>query len=235
MQNTGCDTTLLLLRDFDIFAHITDEEYEELKLVHNFMEAAKGEYIYFPSQNHRKLYFTKKGYIKIGYIDERGNECIKEVIKSGEVFGQITIEKNNSLDEFAMAYKSEVSLCAFNIDDFMKLLQKKPEMALAFSHHLGKKVQKIETRLLNLLNKNVHSRLIHFLLQLIPQKNTGGNSADIDRFLTHEDMAKLIGSTRQTVTTTLLQLETEHLIHITKKNIHIPDIGLLKKAALTDN
>ena len=235
MPNTSCDSTLLLIRGFDIFAHISDEEYEELNLVHNFLEAGKGEYIYFPSQNHRKLYFTKKGFIKIGYIDEDGNECIKEIIQKGEVFGQITLEKNNLQDEFAQAYKSEVSLCAFNIDDFILLLQKKPDMALAFSLHLGKKVRKVETRLLNLLNKSVHSRLINLLLQLIPENNDKVNSAAIERFLTHDDMAKLIGSSRQTVTTTLSQQEDHQLIAVTKDHINIPDIKLLKKAALSDS
>ena len=235
MPNSSCDSTLLLIRGFDIFAHISDEEYEELNLVHNFLEAGKGEYIYFPSQNHRKLYFTKKGFIKIGYIDEDGNECIKEIIQKGEVFGQITLEKNNLQDEFAQAYKSEVSLCAFNIDDFILLLQKKPDMALAFSLHLGKKVRKVETRLLNLLNKSVHSRLINLLIQLIPENNNKVNSAAIERFLTHDDMAKLIGSSRQTVTTTLSQLEDHQLIAVTKDLINIPDIKLLKKAALSDS
>ena len=235
MLNTSCDSTLLLIRGFDIFEHISDEEYEELNLVHNFLEAEKGEYIYFPSQNHRKLYFTKKGFIKIGYIDEAGNECIKEVIQKGEVFGQITLEKNNLQDEFAQAYKSNVSLCAFNIEDFMLLLQKKPGMALAFSNHLGKKVRKVETRLLNLLNKSVHSRLINLLIQLIPENNNKENAADIERFLTHDDMAKLIGSSRQTVTTTLSQLEEHQLIAVTKDHINIPDIKLLKKAALSDS
>ncbi len=232
MPNTSCDSTLLLIRGFDIFEHISDEEYEELNLVHNFLEAEKGEYIYFPSQNHRKLYFTKKGFIKIGYIDEEGNECIKEVIQKGEVFGQITLEKNNLQDEFAQAYKTDVSLCAFNIEDFMLLLQKKPGMALAFSNHLGKKVRKIETRLLNLLNKSVHSRLINLLIQLIPEGETG-NAASLERFLTHDDMAKLIGSSRQTVTTTLSNLEDSKLITITKDHINIPDIKAIKKAAMS--
>ena len=232
MSNSSCDSTLLLIRGFDIFAHISDEEYEELNLVHNFLEAQKGEYIYFPSQNHRKLYFTKKGFIKIGYIDEAGNECIKEVIQKGEVFGQITLEKNNLQDEFAQAYKADVSLCAFNIEDFMILLQKKPGMALAFSNHLGKKVRKVETRLLNLLNKSVHSRLINLLIQLIAEDHTG-NSVTIERFLTHDDMAKLIGSTRQTVTTTLSLLEEQNLIAVAKDHISIPDIKAIKKSAMS--
>jgi CRP/FNR family transcriptional regulator len=232
LSNNSCDTTLLLIRGFDIFAHITDEEYEELNLVHNFVEAKKGEFIYFPSQNKRKLYFTKQGFIKIGYIDADGNECIKEIIQKGEVFGQLTLEQNNLEDEFAQAYKADVSLCAFNIEDFFSLLQKKPGMALSFSIHLGNKVKKVENRLLNLLNKNVLSRLIHLLLSMVDQvelKQTG--KTIVERYLTHEDMAKLIGSTRQTVTTTLTQLCNEEFIAINKTHIEILKPDELKKLA----
>lgn len=231
IENTSCDSTLLLIRGFDIFEHITEDEYEELKLVHNFLEAAKGEYIYFPNQSHNKLYFTKEGYIKLGYIDNEGNEIIKEIIQKGEVFGQLTLEKNNEQDEFAQACKTNVSLCAFNIHDFVKLLQKKPGMAIAFSVHLGKKFHKVENRLLNILNKDVRTRLIQFLLQLSSQngKATAENTATIERFLSHDDFAKLIGSTRQTVTTILNQLSKEKLITISKTNICINDIAYCKK------
>ena len=229
-QTNSCDSTLLLIRGFDIFQHLTDEEYEELDLVHNFLEAASGEYIYFPFQNHNKLYFTKEGFIKLGYIDEQGNEVIQEIIQKGEVFGQLTLEKNNDRDEFAQAYKSAVSLCAFTMEDFLRLLQKKPDMAIAFSFHLGNKLRKVENRLLNILNKDVKSRLAQLLLQLAADnKSIINNKGVIEKFLTHEDLAKLIGSSRQTVTTTLNQFEKQNLITVTKKNISIPDINTFKK------
>jgi len=229
-QNYSCDSTLLLLRGFDVFEHITDEEYEELGLIHNYVEAANGEYIYFPHQNRNKLYFTKDGFIKLGYIDEQGNEIIKEIIQKGEVFGQLTLEKNNDEDEFAQAYKGHVSLCAFTMEDFVRLLQRKPEMAIAFSFHLGNKLKKVETRLLNILNKDVKSRLVQLLLQLATDnKSIVDNKAVIEKFLTHDDIAKLIGSSRQTVTTTLNQFEKLELITISKKDIRINDVGLLKK------
>ena len=120
-QNHSCDSTLLLLRGFDIFEHITDEEYAELGLVHNYVEATNGEYIYFPHQNRNKLYFAKDGFIKLGYIDDDGKEVIKEIIQKGEVFGQLTLERDNDEDEFAQAYKGHVSLCAFTIEDFVPL------------------------------------------------------------------------------------------------------------------
>jgi CRP/FNR family cyclic AMP-dependent transcriptional regulator len=230
-EHYSCDSTLLLLRGFDVFEHITDEEYEELGLVHNYLEANSGDYIYFPYQNRNKLYFTKTGFIKLGYIDEQGNEIIKEIIQKGEVFGQLTLEKNNEQDEFAQAYKSQVSLCAFTMEDFIRLLQRKPDMAIAFSFHLGNKLKKVENRLLNILNKDVKSRLVQLLLQLAADnKNTSGNMAVIEKFLTHDDIAKLIGSSRQTVTTTLNQFEKQNLISISKKEILINDLVLFKKA-----
>jgi CRP/FNR family transcriptional regulator, cyclic AMP receptor protein len=229
-ETNSCDSTLLLIRGFDIFKHITDEEYAELELVHNYVEAANGEYIYFPHQNRNKLYFTKNGFIKLGHIDEQGNEVIKEIIQKGEVFGQFTLEKNNDRDEFAQAYKSDVSLCAFTIEDFLRLLHRKPEMAIAFSFHLGNKLRKVENRLLNILNKDVKSRLAQFLLQLAVDNNAvNNNTAVIDKFLTHEDIAKLIGSSRQTVTTTLNLFEKQRLISISAKHIHINDISAFKK------
>lgn len=235
-EPNSCDSTLLLLRGFDIFQHITDEEYQELDLVHNYVEAANGEYIYFPHQNRNKLYFAKDGFIKLGYIDEAGNEIIKEIIQKGEVFGQLTLEKNNDQDEFAQAYKSDVSLCAFTMQDFLRILQRKPEIAIAFSFHLGNKLRKVENRLLNILNKDVKSRLVQLLLQLAADNNSiVNNTASIDKFLTHDDIAKLIGSSRQTVTTTLNQFEKQKLITIAKKHIIINDISAFKKVSEAGN
>ncbi len=230
-ETNSCDSKLLLLRGFDIFEHISDTEYEELGLVHNFLEAKDGEFIYFPFQHNNKLYFAKEGFIKLGYIDEQGNEIIKEIIQKGEVFGQLTLEKNNNQDEFARAYKSSVSLCAFTIEDFLRLLQKKPQMAIAFSFQLGNKLRKVENRLLNILNKDVKNRLVQLLLQLAADNNAiNNNEAVIDKFLTHEDIARLIGSSRQTVTTTLNQLEKQNLLLVSKEFIRITDIKALKKA-----
>lgn len=228
--NQTCDSTLLLIRGFDIFEHITDSEYEELALKHNFIEAQKGEFIYFPHEHHNKLFFAKEGYIKLGYVNDDGDEVITEIIQPGEVFGQFTLEKNNNRDEFAQACKTNVSLCAFNITDFMELLKTKPQMALSFSGMLGEKLKKVETRIATLLNKDVKSRLINLLLQLGAEVD---NRSVADRFLTHEDIARLIGSTRQTVTTMLNELEQGQLLQINKQQIIIPDVKSIKKVILS--
>ena len=235
-MNKPFDDKMLLIRNYNLWAHLSDEEYDELNLVHNYIEAAKGEYIYFEAFNHGKLYFIKDGFIRIGYIDEDGNEHIKEIIQSGEIFGQITLERENMKGEFAQAYKSDVSLCAFTVEDFQKLLQKRPELALKYSKQVGSKLRHLENRLVDLLNKDVKTRLLHFLWNLLQYHSSPGtvniNTAApfcIPNYLTHEDIAHLIGSSRQTVTTMINELALEGIVIYKRHEICFPDVNKIQK------
>jgi CRP/FNR family transcriptional regulator len=227
------DEKLLLIRRYDLWRHISDEEYEALNVVHNFIEARKGDYIYFEAFHHNKLYFLKEGHVRIGYIDEQGNEVIKEIIEKGEIFGQLTLERNNLQGEFAQAYKQDVSLCAFTVEAFEQLLAHKPQLALKYSKQVGSKLRTIETRLVNLLNKDVRTRLINFLWQLAQQHTdelvTG--AGHFPNYLTHEDIAQLIGASRQTITTLINELSAEGLLHFSRQEIHFPDVKRLQKLA----
>lgn len=222
---------MMLLRNYDLWCEMSDEEYEALNVSHHFIVAKKGDYIYFDSHHLNKLYFVKDGYIKIGYIDENGDEIIKEIIKEGEIFGQFSLERNNLNGEFARAYKGNVSLCAFTIEDFEKLLTKKPSLAIKYTKQMGEKLRRAEFRLVNMLNKDVRSRLIAFFynLAMMDGCNEAAVSYSMENFLTHDDIAKLIGSARQTVTTFINQLEDEDLVKITRKKITLPDVKKLEK------
>ena len=124
-----------------------------------------------------------------------------------------------------------MSICAFNIDDFEKLLKRKPELALKYSKQVGAKLRNIENRLVNLLNKDVKTRLVHFFWQLVEQK-LGENTAEgfcIPNYLTHEDIANLIGSSRQTVTTMINELETEGILAYDRNQICFLNVKKLQK------
>jgi CRP/FNR family transcriptional regulator, cyclic AMP receptor protein len=227
------DTTdkMLLIRNYDLWSHLSDEEYDDLDLVHNFVEAKKGDYVYFEAFNHNKLYFLKDGYIRIGYIDDEGNEVIKEIIQKGEIFGQITLDRENLNGEFARAYKADVSICAFNIHDFQRLLQRRPELALKYSKLVGAKFRHVENRLVNLLNKDVKTRLSNFLWQLAQIHAPGsGQPLCIPNYLTHEDIAHLIGSSRQTVTTMINELVSEGALVYNRQEICFPDVNKFQKS-----
>jgi CRP/FNR family transcriptional regulator len=223
---------MLLIRNYDLWSHLSDEEYEELGLMHNFIEASKGDFIYFDTHLLNKLFFIKEGFIRIGYINEKGEEVIKEIIQKGEVFGQFTLLKNNLNGEFAQAFKSDVSLCAFNIEDFEKILLRKPQLAIHYSRQMGQKLRNTENRIINLLHKDVRTRLLGFFYQLIVQHGWSEKDTtfNIENFLTHDDIARLIGSSRQTVTTLINEFENEGILNYNRQVIEIRSVKLLIKA-----
>jgi CRP/FNR family cyclic AMP-dependent transcriptional regulator len=224
------DESMLLIRNYDLWCNLSDEEYKDLNVEHRVLEVPKGEYIYFEAYNHNKIYFVKEGTIKIGYIDQEGNEKVKEIIQQGELFGQFSLEKNNLHGEFAQAYRNDVSLCSFTIDNFERLLKSRPDLALRYSKQVGAKLRNIENRLVNLLNKDVRTRLIHFLWQLVEQ-NLGENTVDgfcMPNYLTHEDIANLIGSSRQTVTTLINELEGEGILSYNRQEICFMNVKKLQ-------
>jgi CRP/FNR family transcriptional regulator, cyclic AMP receptor protein len=225
------DDKMLLIRNYDLWCNLSDEDYASLNIEHHFLEVPKGEYIYFEAYNHNKIYFVKEGYIRIGHIDAEGNEKVMEIIQKGELFGQFTLEKTNLHGEFAQAYKQDVSICAFYIEDFEKLLKKRPDLALRYSKQVGAKLRTIENRLLNLLNKDVKTRLIHFFWQLVENKlgETMPEGFCIPNYLKHEDIANLIGSSRQTVTTMINELETDGILSYNRQQICFLNVKNLKK------
>ena len=87
----------------------------------------------------------------------------------------------------------------------------------------------METRFSNLIFKDVRTRLIEFIKDIA--KNTGekkGAEIVVNNYLTHQDIASIIGSSRQTVTTLLNDFEKKNLIHYTRNEMLIPDLALLK-------
>jgi len=230
-ENIGGTDDKMPLKNYDIFSTLSDEECEEMHLAYNVVDAKKGDYIYFESQYLNKLFFIKDGYIKIGYINNNGEEIIKEILQGGEMFGQFSLERNCLNGEFAQAYKSDVSLCSFTIDNFRTILQKNTSVAIGYTQKVGNRLRKMENRFLNMMHADVKTRLLRFFCDMIETNNESiiGNTVLMKNFLTHDDIARLIGSTRQTVTTTFNEPAMKKLVSITKRQIYIADIKAVKK------
>jgi CRP/FNR family transcriptional regulator len=223
--------SLLILKKYQLFEKLSTVEYEALTVLDNYREAKPGEFIYFEAFQHQLIYFIKTGHIRLGFLDDSGQRITKDILGPGDFFGQISLEKTNLNGEFAQAFKGTVSLCSFTIDHFSKLLNSRPDMAIKYSKIIGFRMKRFENRLINILHKDVKSRLIAFLHQLLQEavkpKIVDGNKVVISNYLTHEEIAHLIGTSRQTVTTLLKELEDRGVCIYSRKEITFPDIKRL--------
>jgi CRP/FNR family transcriptional regulator, cyclic AMP receptor protein len=228
----SAEEQMIIIRRNDFLDKLTKQDYEVLNILHNYIIADKDAYIYFEAAYLNKLYFVKEGFVKIGNIDDNGEELVKEILQPGDVFGQFMLERNNMMGEFAQAHKCETILCSFTIPDFERLLEIRPDLAIVFSRKIGQKLKNVENRLLNLLQKDVRTRLLYFFWTLVQQKKTlTGNSLKIENVFTHEDIARLTATSRQTVSTLIGKFAEEGILTVDRKWIEVHDIKLLQKEA----
>jgi CRP/FNR family transcriptional regulator, cyclic AMP receptor protein len=215
--------TLLILKQYPLWEKLSHDQYVQLEVVDNFKEAREGEFIYFEAFQHNHIHFIKKGHIKMGYLDEAGNRMVKDILGPGDFFGQVSLEKTNLKGEFAQAMKSNVSLCSFTVDHFNALLNSQPDMAIRYSKLIGLRMKRFENRLVNILQKDVKTRVLLFLEQLLHDaknpRHFHDNEVRIDNYLTHEEIAQLIGTSRQTVTTIFNELRDEGVCIYSRKEI----------------
>jgi CRP/FNR family cyclic AMP-dependent transcriptional regulator len=221
----------ILLKKFDLWAELSVEEYKDLHVLDNYKEFKEGEYVYFEAFNHNQIYFIKNGYIRIGFLDKNGNQLVKDILKPGDFFGQIGLERNNLNGEFAQTVKSGVSLCSFTIENFTALLKNKPQLAIKYSKLIGLRMKRFENRLINILQKDAKTRLLLFLEQLLKEskdrKQVSEKEVRIPNYLTHAEIGQLIGTSRQTVTTLLNELEDRGIISTTRKELRFLDLPSL--------
>jgi CRP/FNR family transcriptional regulator len=226
------DDQMIIIRRNDFLEKLTRDDFEQLHIMPNFIVADKDAFIYFDASYHNKLYFIKEGFIKIGNVDDDGNELVKEILQAGDVFGNFTLERNNMMGEFAQAHKCQTVLCAFTLPDFEQLLELRPDLGIAFTKKVGQKLKRVEFRLLNLLQKDVKTRLLYFFWSLVQQQpTTGANTLKLINYLTHDDISRLICTSRQTVTTLINQFSVSKILDVDRRYIIIHDIKLLKKEA----
>ena len=109
-----------------------------------------------------------------------------------------------------------------------ELMKKNLNFALKINKLIGLRIRKLERRVDSLVFKDVRTRMLEFIREFAEEKGEErGESYQIDHFLTHKDMADLIGTTRQTVTTLLNEMKSEGIIDFGRRSIYVPNIKAL--------
>jgi CRP/FNR family cyclic AMP-dependent transcriptional regulator len=205
-----------------LFSDLSDEEYLQLDHISD-KEVKQGEYIYFEAYRHPNIYFIKTGHIRLGYLDRQGNKIVKDILRPGDFFGQVTLQKENLNGEFAQTFKTNATICSFTLDHFNKILVNHPKLALKYSRISGYRIRRSEDRLENILRNDVKTRLKMFLEQLLAEVRDSakwfGKEVRIPNYLTHEDIAQLIGTSRQTVTSLLGSLKHENICSLSRREL----------------
>ena len=216
------------LRDHKLFRTLSFGQIRQLCIITGFKKAQKGEVIYFSSSDLPRIFLLKKGNIKIVAIDEDGNETIKDIIQKGDLFGELTLEADSQVNEYAKVLSDDVAICSFLMSDFEDLLLRNPSLALSYTKFVGLKMKRIKNSYANLISKDAKTRLFQFLKDWADQEGERvGNKVVIENYLTQNDIAQIICTSRQTATHLLNEMEINGTIIYSRKEIIITDISKL--------
>lgn len=214
------------LRDHKLFRTLSFSQIKQLCIIVGFKKAKKGEIIYFSSSDVPRIFLLKKGNIKIVEVDEDGNETIKDIIQKGDLFGELTLESDKNSNEYAKALTDEVAICSFLLSDFEDLMLRNPNLALTYTKFVGLKMKRIKNNYSNLISKDAKTRLHTFIKDWAEREGKfEGNKVFIENYLTQNDIAQIIGTSRQTATLLLNEMEEKNLIYYNRKEIIIDDVS----------
>lgn len=211
------------LRDHKLFSTLNNAQIKELCIITRYKKANKNEIIYFADDPVQRIYLLKKGMIKIVESDPDGREVIKDLIQKGDIFGELSLSGSGGTSEYAQAISSEVLICSFKLEDFERVLAQDPHISLKFSKFIGFKFKRLQNRYSNLVFKDVRQRILEFMHEWAENEGTPrGQELVLANYLTHQDIAQLVCTSRQTVTQTLNQLEAEGRLTYSRQEIVFP-------------
>jgi CRP/FNR family transcriptional regulator len=159
------------------------------------------------------VYFLQKGLIKISNISETGEELIKYFIKPGAIFGELNLLDNEEdRHEIAIALENS-EVCFIPVETVKQLMVSNNSLRKSIHQCIGQRIKKMEKRMNSLMLKGVKERIMDFLKEFVIEFGhpvNGGYTAK--NFLTHEDIARVTATSRQSVTTSLVHLKKHGLI-----------------------
>jgi CRP/FNR family cyclic AMP-dependent transcriptional regulator len=219
-------STLDVLRKVPLFATMREGDilaFAELVRERSF---PKGSVIVFEDDPGDALYLVARGQVKVVLIGEDGREVILSVLGEGNFFGEMSLidEKPRSATVIAMV---DSVVLVLRREDFQARLRTSPEIAIALLRELSRRLRRADEKIGSLVLLDVNGRLADLILRLAEEE--GGDR--ITKKLTHNVLAQMIGSSRETVSRTMRDFVERDLVQVSRKEITILNRPLLERAA----
>ncbi len=217
------------LKNCDLFSRLAPQDIAEIESQSRMRQLKRGEPVYLPDEQADGVLLVAQGRVKICHATPDGKQSILGFIDAGEIFGELALLGGERRDEYVETTE-KTTLVLIPKQTMQQIVHRYPELVLGVTKLIGMRRQKIQRRLRNLLFRSNRERVIHLLLELsekYAEPTPEGYLLNIR--LSHQEMACIIGSTRETVTVVLGQLQKEEFLKIARRKILIKDMSRLAR------
>ncbi|MGQ0573594.1 MAG: Crp/Fnr family transcriptional regulator [Pseudonocardia sp.] len=225
----GVDEGHYCLSEVELFRDLSRREMAAMAAAAPMRTVATGQVVYDPGRPVSVLFIVKTGRFRLYRVLAHGRTVTTAVPGPGAIFGEMDLLGMRMGGTWAQALEPG-DLCLMSRGDVRSMLLGDPRIATRIAEQLGARIADLEQRLADLVGKSVVERTAHTLGVLVGAAPMGGEPGPVR--LTHEQLAGLVGATRERTTTALGELAERGLVTLHRGRIRIRDrVGL---AALAD-
>ncbi|MFD2673212.1 Crp/Fnr family transcriptional regulator [Marinicrinis sediminis] len=213
---------LWYLSKIDIFEVLSDADLEEIDRMApmtHFKDIKKGTVLQSPEEGESGLFFIKKGKVRCYRLHEDGKQFTASILGPGNVFGKMNSFSFGTSDLYVETM-DETLICSVLQDDFEQFLLKRPQLAIRMLKELSDRLQEREELLEKLALGDLRDRTLYLFHKLASQ--FGIQEEDYHRIdvpLSHQEIANMIGATRESVSVLMKELAQEGLIKTGRQKV----------------
>jgi CRP/FNR family transcriptional regulator, cyclic AMP receptor protein len=212
-----------LLRKSEVLADISAEALQPLLPNVKIGTYRPRQVIYLPGDRAQGVHFLASGRIKVSKVTRDGKELTLAYRTEGDFFGEPCLLDGGPREEMAEAMDASITV-EVERDLLDQLLRMSGIAAYKFARALILRRKDLETRVEQLIFKDVGSKLAELLLTLGHDHGIADERGTVVGLkITHQEMANLIGSTRETVSLTLSQFKRRGLIQTEGRKVILAD------------
>jgi CRP/FNR family transcriptional regulator, cyclic AMP receptor protein len=186
----------------------------------------KGSVILFQGDPGDSLYVLRQGRAKVVLIGEDGREVILGVLEPGAHFGELALIDDQPRSAHVIAMEDS-QLLILRREDFRRRVEANPSVAWALLTELSRRLRRADQKIGGLVLLDVPGRISRLLLDLSSESTNG----TIDKPLTHQTIAQMIGASRETVSRAMKEFQQEGLIRVERRRIAVANRDALEKRA----
>lgn len=212
-----------LLKKIFVFSNLTEEELDKIAGIVRMRQYKKNSVIFHEGDPGEGLFFVQKGKIKLTKLSSDGKEKILHFCQAGDVFAEVLLFDEGEYPATAETLEdAEIGL--IHHQDMERLLRDNNEITLKILKVMAKRLREAQYHIRDLAFNDAYSRLAAALLNL--SREYGRKVGDLDHVgitLNQQDLAGLIGTSRETVARIMGEWRRDGIITLDKKQIIIID------------
>lgn len=188
-----------------------------------------GTTVFVGGQEADGLYVVLAGRIKVSMLCPEGREKTLAIMTAGETLGEVTLfgrsERSATIETL-----ETTQFLVISRENFYALLNKVPSLSIRIIEIIADRLRRANKQIEELTFHNARSRVIYALIYLAEEHGRKKGGGMVIYFsLTHAELAKLAGVTRETVTKILNELKDKELLNLPRGRIELLDLSGLKQ------